>query len=314
MKTTHLMYCPFTGLGMYGGFRGNFWLKNRIQIFKQFVIPSLKNQTSKNFILWVSWRFQERYNTQVKELMLYTDNIKEFKTVHTFNGVCFWDDKVPELEARSKLLSNVHGSIGELTDITGDNDFVLMTIQPSDDCYHREAVKEIQAAFERMPQIQAIGFSKGYIADYINKKVAEYDPYTNPPFYTIKFPRGIFIDPLKHVEFTALKKDVGKYKAGTPCPSHEYIGDAVNYGVIKERGFLVGTHGENISTIWNHPFKGQLVSDEVLKDFGIYDAFPLKIRTGIFKRIFKSLPHVAQRKLRYYFGELIYNKLHAKIF
>ncbi len=77
---------------------------------------------------------------------------------------------------------------------------------------HKEAVKEIQAAFERMPELQAIGFSKGYIADYVNKKVANYDPYTNPPFYTIKFPRSVFIDPLKHVEFTSRKSYIVKYK------------------------------------------------------------------------------------------------------
>ena len=309
MKNIFLCYTPFTGLGNYGGMRGQKWLKNRIEIFKKFTLSSLLNQTSRNFVHWISWRYEERYNPLVKELEIYLKNIDGYKFIFTYSGICFWDDKYPDNVARERLLNSIHGSIGELIDITGDNDYIMMMIVPSDDCYHREAVNEIQAGFEKNPDLQAIGFSKGYIADYVNKKVAEYDPFTNPPFYTIKFPRGIFIDPLKHVEFTALKRDVSKYKKGTPCPSHEYIGDALKYGVIKERGFLVGTHGENISTIWNHPFKGQLVDDEVLKDFGIYDAFPLKIRTNVFKRIFKLLPHRVQRKLRYWFGELIWNKI-----
>ena len=37
-KFKHLIYCPFTGLGLYNGFRGNRWLKNRIKIFKEFVV------------------------------------------------------------------------------------------------------------------------------------------------------------------------------------------------------------------------------------------------------------------------------------
>src|SRR3990167_2742486 len=53
-KFIHFFACPFTGLGLHAGFRGNVWLKNRIHIFEQFVLPSLLlNQTNTDFILWV---------------------------------------------------------------------------------------------------------------------------------------------------------------------------------------------------------------------------------------------------------------------
>ena len=38
-KYKHLMYMPFSGLGLYNGFRGNRWLKNRIKICKLRIRP-----------------------------------------------------------------------------------------------------------------------------------------------------------------------------------------------------------------------------------------------------------------------------------
>ena len=125
---------------------------------------------------------------------------------------------------------------------------------------------------------------------------------SNPPFYTIKFPRNVFINPLEHASYTSLKHDVPNYKAGTPLPSHEWVKDCLQYGQINERGFLVGTHGENISTVWNHPYKGDKV-DDTLKDFGLENVSPLKLSFSLRRTIFSRLPHKVQRKLRYWAGE-----------
>lgn len=308
-KITHLLYIPFTGLGLYNGFRGQRWLKNRRKIFWDFVIPSLKAQTNKNFILWISWRYEEKDNPLVKELKSYLDNIG-LKNVFTYSGVCFYDDKYPDDIARERLVSAIHGSMGQLLNVMGEVDTILMTIAPSDDCYHSNAVRFLQNAFKENSELQAIGFTKGYICNYITKEVREYNPTTNPPFYTIKFPRDIFIDPKRHTDYTALKKDVGKYKVGTPLPSHEYIAKCLKYGIINERGFLVGTHNENISTHFNIPFAGEKVDASILKDFGLYEVKPLKIKFSLRKRILRALPHKVQRKLRYWFGEIIYQRLY----
>ncbi len=310
-KIVHFLYCPWTGLGLYNGFRGNRWLRNRLKLFKQFVIPSLRNQTNKNFVLWCSWRYEERNNPYVKELVSYLDKIKEFKTVHTFHGICFYDDKYEPKEARNRLLGSLHDSIGDLLDTIGEVDYVYMTIQPSDDCYRKDAVQGIQAIFKELPAYNAFGFSQGYIMNYLTKEIAEYNPTTNPPFYTIKFPRDVFCDPLKHAGYTSLKRDVGQYKKGTSLPSHEYVGDCLYYGTVKERGFIVGIHGENISTTFNHPYRGEMVDKEVLKDFGLYDVPPLKLRLSLRKWILKKLPYKVQRKLRYWFSEKLYNFLRS---
>ena len=96
-----------------------------------------------------------------------------------------------------------------------------------------------------------------------------------------------------------------KYKKGCPLPSHEYLKNVFGdkYTVIDERGFLVGTHQNNISTGFNIPYKGGSVSQEVLKDFGVYEVEPIKLRTPLRKRLLFSLPYKWQRKIRYWLTE-----------
>jgi len=305
-KTKHLMYMPFTGLGLYNGFRGNRWLKNRIKICKQFVIPSLQAQTCKDFTLWISWRPEERHNSLVKDFQMYLKRRTNLDIIHTYSGVCFWDDKYSPEVAHERLLTAIHGAMSELVDATTGEfgyEWVLMTIQPSDDVYHKNAVKGIQGVFREMPKLQAMGFEKGYIMNYQTKEIAEWNPKTNPPFYTIKFPRPTFINPLQHAQYTALKHDVPGYKMGTPLPSHEYVKDCLRYGVVPERGFLVGVHGSNISTVFDHPYRGAIISADILKDFGLENVLPYKMPFSINKIVFDRMPYAWKRKLRYLAGE-----------
>lgn len=295
-NTAHFMYVPFTGLGLYRGFRGQTWLKNRIQVFKQFVVPSLQAQTNQNFMIWVSWRPEERGNRQVEALKQYLEGIfGSSRVVFTYYGVCFWDDKYSEVEAYTRLMRSLHHSMSELINYVGDVQDVIMTIQPSDDCYYAGAVAEIQTVLKNT---QACGYTKGYICSYQTKEVREYNPDTNPPFFSIKFSKEIFIDPYQHFKYTG------------PYHSHEYVPDYLKYAKIEKRGFLVGCHGENISTHFNLPYAGQ---PAILVGFPALALAPvLKIRYSLRKRLLRKLPHQVQRKLRYWFGELLLNKFYAK--
>lgn len=312
-KTAHLLYVPFTGLGLYGGHRGKRWLRNRIKIFKQFVLKSLESQTDKDFILWVSWRHEDRGDKDIVELENYIKE-KGFKSVFTYSGVCFWDDKYDDETARKRLLDAVHGSMGELINIIGDVDTVLMTIQPSDDCYSSVAVEQIKNHFTYNPGLQCFGYKKGYVMDYMSQKLCGWNPKTTPPFYTIKFPREKFVDPLKHLEYT------GPYK------SHEYVKDYLKARYIEERGFLVGTHGYNISTVFDHPYAGYEFPNSfsvrrILTNFGLENVDKLITPFSLRNYLFRKLTYAVKRKLRYWAGEkkwalrplfaLIYNFLRA---
>lgn len=303
----HFLYCPFTGLGLYGGYRGRRWLRNRIKIFKQFVVPSLLSQTERSFILWISWRHEERSNPLVRELDAWLstnfdslDGVR--KHVFTYTGVCFWDDKYSDEEAYGRLVSSIHGAMGELLNMTGEAKEILMTIQPSDDVYHSRMVKEAQDFFKNHKDTHVFGYARGYVMDYINRRIAEWNPKTTPPFYTIRFPRLTFMEPLNHVRYT------GPYK------SHEYVKDFLPAVYLSDRGFLVGTHGENISTIFNHPYAGHEYLgtniEQILSDFGLRGVLPLSIRTSLRRSILKHLPHGWQRKLRYHLGERFYARFY----
>ena len=299
-KIKHLLYVPFTGLGLYGGFRGDEWFNNRLNIFKQFVVPSLQNQTNKNFTLWISFTEKQRNDKRITELENY---LKEagIKTIITYSGICFYDDKYQDPEATERLYYSIKRAKHTLIKEIKDADYILMTIQPSDDLYDNNAVNIIQ---EETKEYEGVGFKHGYVCNYITKEVAEYNSTTNPPFYTIKFKRNDFTDPERHLKYTGLKYQVGKYEKGTPLPSHEYVKDCIKYKQIDYRGFLVGTHGVNISTHWNIPFKGKQVSQDILSSFGIQDVPPLKVKISLMKKIVLLLPHKVQKKIRYLLGKL----------
>ncbi len=303
--TTHFLYMPLTGLGLYGGHRGKRWLRNRLKIFKQFVLPSLVNQTNKNFILWVSVRHEDRYDPLIKEFREFLEGIQEFKTVFTYAGVCFWDDKFPDAVAFDKLVASIHNSIPELLNVMGEAKTVLMTIQPSDDVYHLGMVDEVQKFFAENQVTQVYGYKKGFVMDYINRRLSEWNPETTPPFYTIRFPRETFANAMKHVKY------IGPYK------SHEYVKDFLPAYYTDERGFLVGTHGENISTIFNHPYNGhEYLGDNVdinLEKFGLAGVLPLKLKPSLRRSFMRMLPYGWQRKLRYLIGEKFFAKIYDSL-
>lgn len=293
----HLMYTPFTGLGLYGGYRGKRWLRNRIHIFKQFVVPSLQSQTKKDFTLWISWRFEDRQNELVRELAEWLGINTNLKFIFTYSGVCFWDDKYAPDLARKRLAEAIHGAVPALTEEIGQEEDVLVTIQPSDDCYSSDTVERIQSLFEKYEWAQAVAYKRGYVMDYTSHRIAEWNPTTNPPFYTIKFKRKTFLDPHSHVEYAGIE-------------SHEYLPTKLQTLEMPERGFLVGTHGENISTIFEHPFKGTEVFSTVLKEFGLGSVPVLKLPISLRKKFLRRLPHGWQRKLRYIFGERFAAKIY----
>lgn len=297
MKSKLLVCVPFTGLGLYGGFRGNRWLRNRITVFKEYVIPSLQAQTDQDFVLWVAWRKEEYNNKYVKELQYWLFSTVKQQVVFTYSGVPFWDDKYDDETARERLYRTLVGALPGLMEPMSDCDEVYWLLQPSDDLYHKETIHSVKEAFAEKT-CQAVTYTQGYICDYTSKRVLEYNPKTNPPFFAIRFPRNVFFDPGKHINY------IGPYK------SHEYVGDKLVLGKFQGRGFMVGTHGENISTHFNHPYGGEEVHPEILDEFGIRDAPLLTLPVSVRKKILRRLPYRVQRKLRYIFGEKIYSRIY----
>lgn len=290
------MYVPFTGLGLHDGYRGDKWLLNRIKIFKEFVIPSLMAQSNQNFIIWISMRPEEENNPIVQELAESLFNLRGLKVIFTFHGVCFWDDKYDYNTAFRRLSTSLQKTLPELEESIGESEEILMTIQPSDDIYFSDFIEKMQNEWLNQ-EIQCWGFDKGYIMNYSNMEMAEYNPTTTPPFYTIKFPTKIFLDHIGHMYYTG------------PYESHEYVKHYLNRASIQGRGFIVGTHGENISTTYIHPYRGRVLgtneTDDLLIKAGLWNSKPITFAPNgrlIARRILNSLPF--QNIIRDYYYKL----------
>ena len=283
---------PFTGVGIYSGFRGQEWLKYRIEIFKEFTLKSLLNQTTKDWILWLSFRQEEKKNPLVKDFwhFLVDQNIK---FVITCNGLIYHDDKYSKGTLnkilnfgriirscwREKNFSNLKSATREILydknkalpqrlasslayfkGWVNDYKWIYLTRLDSDDMFHKDALKEIQSqpAWDKVAYL----LKKGYVYNKNTQELAEWNPDNNPPFYTIVFPKETFLDPQKHL----------KYMEG--FQSHEDIPKIFDSKWLRNGLYCVLVHSQQISTIFNHPFRGEVIRQanmkaEILRDFGI---------------------------------------------
>lgn len=289
---------PFTGLGAHGGFRGDQWLKNRIDIFKEYVLPSLVLQ-GREFYTWFCWRKEEEWNPIVREFINYLQRVEGVYPLHTFGGIPFWDDKYDEKEASARLMKTLEVSLPELKSAVGESPYVLLTIQPSDDMYFSDAPKKLREKAKELVDsginLAAIGWKKGYIMNYWDKEISEYMNDTTPPFFTIMMKSDVFLDPKKHYEAT------GPYK------SHEYIVDHMPYYDLGGRGFVVGTHGENISTTYHHRYRGRVLTPEessgVMIRTGTLESRPMRFPPSLrlrARRLVNRLPFNTKLKELYY--------------
>ena len=286
----HLMYVPFLGMGKID--RGDAWLARRIEIFKKYVLNALCNQSNLHFTLWLSFRPEDEHNPLVSDLYRHLNQVRAMSPVFTYGGLCFWDDKFTDKEAREKLLNNLTLTLPKLKQHVDHADEVYMTCQPSDDMFLSHAVKDIQD-FD-FGDAKATGWEKGYIINYFNKEIANYDCETLPPFSTIRFPKDVFLDPIKHMEWS------GPYK------SHEYVKD-LGFKPLPGRGFVVGCHSGNISTGWDIPYKGKILSkdeqEKVLLQTGTFFTEPIKYKQNgrlLIRKILRKLPFSDILKVIYY--------------
>lgn len=270
----HFVYIPFSGVGLGGGFKSQRWFKHRADIFKQYTLKSLANQTNKNFCLWISFRPEEKFNPITREIWLAVEEAG-LRAIFTFDGLCYIDDKflVQNLKTRFRnflkmfwdgwhekdlkpisqiikytwesknktLPERLACSLKKLSENTGTAyDWVYLTRLDSDDMLHEEAVELIQS---REPAYKkALVMDKGFMFNTETGQLAEWLPPTCPPFSTIIFPSHTFFDPETHFEY---------YGAFT---SHEDIPKVFNAETLDLYKYCVTAHGkDHISTAWDVP-------------------------------------------------------------
>lgn len=292
----HIIYIPFRGVGIYDNFRSDEWVRERIEIFNKYTLNSLKNQTNKDFVLWISLRPKDYLHSNYDKLFKYL-NGSGLKYVVTYHGLMYWDDKytyriIPFIKNALRivrgcyrignwrqlpglllnLLWNKNKSLKSrlneslkilyyyLHEVAAEREWVYLTRLDSDDMLHRDAVHEIQSV---QPDVtKAITMRNGYIYNTSTGEIASYHPNTNPPFHTIVFLSSVFFSTGAHLSHYQNFR------------SHEDIEKIFNCEELLGRWYCVGIHNKinHISTIWDHPFRGGTVEEgkeDVLKSFSL---------------------------------------------
>ncbi|MCF8223789.1 MAG: putative rhamnosyl transferase [Bacteroidales bacterium] len=141
------------------------WTRNRIEIFKNFTLPSILNQSSENF----RWLIFFDTNTPPE----FKDFIAGLKKIEIIN-VCYSNGSKDFYE---NYVEDIHKSIQKSIR------WIITTRLDNDDCLHRDAVKTIQEHFVQKNNY-LISLASGYALNLENKTLSHYF-YPMSPFISL---------------------------------------------------------------------------------------------------------------------------------
>ncbi|MHA1854061.1 MAG: hypothetical protein ACTSUF_11235 [Candidatus Heimdallarchaeaceae archaeon] len=254
-KINHLIYIPFTGLGIKD-YKGDNWFKYRADIFRDYVIKSLKAQTTKDFTVWISFRKEEENNPVTKQIEQDLKDAK-LKYILTFDGVMMYDDR--GVHHNIDLEERMTESLATLKEKLEPAEWIYKTDLGSDDMFHKEALEEIQKVEPK--EKGATYYFSGYIIDMVKNRIAEWNRNSSCSKYTVIYPSDAFFDTSKHLEYVK------------GLNSHELLPEIFDATKLPDGRYMCGVHRGNISTTWDNKFRGRVFNDiekkEILNNFGL---------------------------------------------
>ncbi len=227
------------------------WTRNRISLFKEYCLPSVLNQTTKDF-LWLIF-FDVDTPSEFRPFILELEDHELIKICYCKgNGdffACYLDD------VKTKVRPGIR--------------WIVTTRLDNDDILHKNALEIIQQNFIERDKFM-ISLSSGYVMD-IKRKILSHYFYPMSPFISLiedaqKNPVGIFAKP--HTQWPSLRLFIYK----------EIYLDFFNQAerqsrfILKHPLWIQVFHGNNVS---NSFYRGL----PVLKSMDLSD-FGLQIRTA----------------------------------
>ena len=140
------------------------WTRNRIVLFKKYCLPSIVNQSNKDFT-WLIY-FDE---TTPEEFQYLFDEL----STHKFIKPCFANS---DKEFRTKHINDIKKN-------TRENEWLLISRVDNDDCLHKDAIDRIQKEFIAKDKF-LISLASGYTFNTENKHLSHYF-YPMSPFISI---------------------------------------------------------------------------------------------------------------------------------
>lgn len=216
------------------------WLEHRLELFKKYTLPSILNQTNRDFITWIWWRSEEEGEELIKEweALLQSVGLDFVFTFHTGEA----------LENCNALKERVENA-----------EYLYVTRCDTDDLLHQDFMDLIQC-HNAIPR-RAILPDRGYVWDIRTDKFREHE-WTSPPFFTIIYPTSLFFDNEARSEYA-------------PYTQHGEVRTKMLSIVIRRRLYIHTIHDKNaLAQEIDHYAKGKkgIASEErgnILKQFGL---------------------------------------------
>ena len=231
---------PFTGKTPKGDNQTQEWFDFRAKIFQDYTLKSFKNQTDQNLFIWLQFRPQDRTNfTTLKIADFLKDSLLNYTM--TFDGPIMMEDRATWhnhdlLERAKKSLETLKKTI------TFEEDYVISVGIDSDDMVDRKFVEILR---NKTPKEHGAYYTKkGFVYDVVGRLADWHNP-TSMSIYAITYPTKIFLDAEKH------------FKHQNGLSSHEQIPKLFDAELLPDNLYCATIHGDNISTVWNHPFMGR---------------------------------------------------------
>jgi len=272
-RIPHVILIPFSGVGLFDDPDDEEWLEYRFSIFWKYTLASIINQSRKVDLLWLA--FDGRENSEWVEKLDTILSHYEIPHVFTHYGLPYKDDKftpsgikyLPRMLGRAikrrkpilfaryihRLLFK-NRSLAKRVKIPFNED-VYLTRMDSDDCLHKDYLKEIDE--QEFDYRNAYIRNKGYVYNTNTQELAEWNPTTCPQFMTV----CILQDTIALNRWEEYWRDYY---------SHEDAPKAFWTKTLTDKKYLMLMHEQQISSTWDHPFRGKSIEDKsILKDFGI---------------------------------------------
>ncbi len=205
------------------------WLKDRIELFTKFCLPSVLGQTDKNF-KWIVF-FQQDPGLEIKSLL---EILEEYEFIEPIfvNGF---------QEFQTQLSFYISERLGE------DTQWILTSRLDNDDALNKNYVAEIKKASKNLKHQTIVYFPNGLFLDLgkKNRLAASHYPFNQ------------FLNLLEEVQMGAIQTVLSR--------AHDSWGDFSVKELAHDDSWLQITHSSNMANI----FRGVPVFSSRLKEFTI---------------------------------------------
>lgn len=152
------------------------WVKQRIELFNLYTLPSLLNQSFQDFRIFLLCGNKHK---------AYTSNLKWNKRVELCygkgeKGTITQDPGYPKPELKIEEFGKI------------DTDYIAITRLDSDDMFHSDAMADVRDNITMTNTRTCLMFRRYIVWDRVNKLMYPIHHKPSPPFYTHVFPKAIY--------------------------------------------------------------------------------------------------------------------------